>query len=112
MKKGPLCSDEARAERKRLRDEENKRRLDFRIAMAEKYSVTGHPKESKLWNLAWEYGHAAGYHEVEMVYAEFAELLTKGVTTLGPRDYGCSQCIGAGCKNWTSCDCDVKVPRE
>jgi len=49
---------------------------ELRIHLANVNGVYGHPKEPKLWKLAWEQGHANGYSEVALVYDELADLVT------------------------------------
>lgn len=44
-----------------------------------KHGLSGHPKADKLYALAWDMGHSAGYHEVEIYYADMADLLTDHV---------------------------------
>lgn len=34
-----------------------------------------HPKAQKLWDLAWDHGHASGYHDVWTWLNELAELI-------------------------------------
>ena len=49
--------------------------VEFRKDLADEYGVTGHPKEPKLWNMAWEHGHSSGLEEVAMYYDELVELV-------------------------------------
>lgn len=58
-----------RWERERLEREAHKLKLEIQFGLQK------HPKKDKLYDLAWEYGHSEGYHEVEVHYREFAELL-------------------------------------
>lgn len=37
--------------------------------------TAGNPKAEKLWELAWEYGHAYGKHEIASYYTDMAELI-------------------------------------
>ncbi len=37
--------------------------------------LTDHPKAAKLRQLAWEHGHAEGFHNVWFYLQEFSELL-------------------------------------
>ena len=55
------------------RQAEERRALKERLL--EEHVLTGHPKGDKLFELAWEHGHSAGIHEVEIYFAEFAELV-------------------------------------
>jgi hypothetical protein len=45
-----------------------------------KYGLTGHPKADKLYALAWDMGHSAGYSEVEIYYDDMADLLKPNAT--------------------------------
>jgi hypothetical protein len=49
--------------------------LEFRNDLAAEYNLMNHPKELKLWNLAYQYGHDAGFKEIAIYYDEFAELV-------------------------------------
>ena len=40
-----------------------------------RHGLTGHPKADKLYSLAWDMGHSAGYGEVENYYSDMADLL-------------------------------------
>lgn len=50
-------------------------RQRVRQMLAELYGVTNHKNENKLWDLAWEHGHANGYNEVALCYDQFVTLL-------------------------------------
>ena len=39
------------------------------------HGIVGHPKADKLWSLAWDAGHSAGYSDVITYYEDFVELL-------------------------------------
>jgi hypothetical protein len=45
-----------------------------------KHGLTGHPKADKLYALAWDMGHSAGYSEVEIYYDDMADLLKPNTT--------------------------------
>ena len=47
----------------------------FRADLLEHLGLTGHPEADRLYALAWEHGHYAGYHEVAIYAEEFAELV-------------------------------------
>jgi len=47
----------------------------FQSDLAEDFGVTGHPKEQKLFELAWEHGHSSGYSDVYNYYVDFVELI-------------------------------------
>ena len=54
---------------------EIKDRLAHQASLEQKHGLTGHPKADKLYQLAWDFGHSSGYHEIEYYYDDFAELL-------------------------------------
>lgn len=56
-------------------DDQNRLEEQFRIDLAEENGLVGHPKEPKLFAIAWEYGHSSGLHEVAYHYEEFAALV-------------------------------------
>ena len=70
-----ICSGVKRQERVRRREEENRKEREFRQRLIDKHGLDGHPKESVLYQLAYDYGHSAGWTEVEMYYDDLAELL-------------------------------------
>jgi hypothetical protein len=47
----------------------------FHRELAELYQTTTHPKEGKLWGLAWERGHSDGYEAVANEYDNLVELI-------------------------------------
>jgi hypothetical protein len=47
----------------------------FHGGLAKEYGLLGHPKERKVWELAWEEGHSSGYSTVEQYYDQFSELV-------------------------------------
>lgn len=49
----------------------------LRADLAAEHGVSGHPKEPKLWALAWDYGHAYGASEIRSHYDELVELLSE-----------------------------------
>jgi len=60
---------------KAYRRAESEARERFRKALAEEHGVVGHPKEPRLFEIAWSHGHANGLIEVVVYYEEFVELL-------------------------------------
>lgn len=60
----------------RIEDGE-KARANHKALLAADEVLIGHPKLDRLYELAWEHGHAAGWSEVEMYFHEFATLLTR-----------------------------------
>lgn len=43
--------------------------------MAEKYNVLGNEKFDMAYELAWSYGHSAGYDEVENYFSDIVDLI-------------------------------------
>lgn len=67
----------ARSNHRRKRDEDDSRLVEmFRADIAKCCGVVGHPKESKLWNMAYEYGHSSGLREIASYYDDLADLVT------------------------------------
>jgi len=64
-------------DRKKWREEETQKRVDQKAQLAEEHGVVDHPKLDKVYDLAWQHGHSAGFHEVEMYFEEFVELIQK-----------------------------------
>lgn len=67
--------DVADANRKFNLEAELGTRNALRKVLAETYGVTGHPKEERLWELAWSKGHSSGYSEVASEYDELVTLI-------------------------------------
>ena len=57
------------------RSRENELMSLFENDCAIECRVENHPKRAKLWQMAWEYGHAHGLSEVLIYYKRLAELL-------------------------------------
>jgi len=68
--------DEAKENREWNRQAEAGVRNSFRKTLAQAYGVSEHPKEERLWELAWSKGHANGYAEVALEYDELVTLIT------------------------------------
>lgn len=64
---------ETRNEMNRLEADSRQR---FRKMLAELYGLTEYKNEEKLFNKAWEDGHASGHTEVALHYDDLAALLT------------------------------------
>lgn len=50
---------------------------EFRHDAATECDVLGHPQEQKLWDMAWNHGHASGFGEIWIYYQDFSELLCR-----------------------------------
>ena len=48
---------------------------EFKNDLEEAYGVQYNPKAQKLFQIAWDYGHSAGYYEVLGYYDELIELI-------------------------------------
>ena len=47
----------------------------FKTDVLKEYGLEGHPKADKVFAMAWEEGHSAGYSEVAMWVEQLAELV-------------------------------------
>ena len=65
----------SKEERAAWRVNEDRINAKLRADLAAEHGVSGHKNEPKLWDLAWEYGHAYGAVEVRNYYGDLAELL-------------------------------------
>jgi hypothetical protein len=54
-----------------------------RATLEVKHGLVGHPKAARLYELAYEIGHSAGYHEVEIYYDDMADLLKPNADLTG-----------------------------
>ncbi len=70
------ANPDRRAEQAEAREKDRIAIEAFHQELARGYGLENHPKEPKLWALAWEHGHSAGYGEVRGYYHDFSELLT------------------------------------
>ena len=67
----------------KLYHEQNKRlQEEFKQDLFEKYSMTHHPKATKLFNKAWELGSSFGLYEVEGYFQDLMELLEEPTTSV------------------------------
>jgi len=71
-----LSKDEKIAMNRARRLDQGRLNKLFEEDLAIEHGVFEHPKRSKLFELAWVQGHSSGFHEVDMYYGEFVELLT------------------------------------
>lgn len=56
---------------------EANKRLEHRKELAIKYHVEQNPKINMAYELAWEYGHANGFNEVENYFRDLVCLIIK-----------------------------------
>lgn len=57
------------------RAEGNRLIAEHKAKMATEYELVGHPKLDAVYQLAWDYGHASGFGEVESYFSELAKLV-------------------------------------
>lgn len=48
---------------------------DHKAKMAAQHGLVGHPKLDAVYQLAWDYGHASGFGEVESYFDDLAKLV-------------------------------------
>lgn len=48
---------------------------EHKARLGAEYGLAKHPKFDALYNLAWQYGHASDWNEVEMYFDDMAKLL-------------------------------------
>ena len=76
MKALKVSRKEREREQRRLYNEDCYRLMnEFRKDLAEEAGLTNHPKEKKLFSIAYNIGHSGGFHEIHSHYLELAELL-------------------------------------
>lgn len=49
--------------------------MDFKKHLLKSFGVEHNPKAERCFLLAWEYGHSAGYSEVEGYFTDLVELI-------------------------------------
>ena len=62
------CDQKNQKEKMMTKDEHRK-------MLEEKFGLIGHLKAEKLYEIAYDLGHASGFYEVEMHYEDLSELL-------------------------------------
>lgn len=50
-------------------------RLQFKADVLQEHGLTGHPKADKVYDMAWQEGHADGYGNIERWVEDLAELV-------------------------------------
>lgn len=71
-----LDSERDYKEQRRLYSEEDDRLHNLFVSTLEKfYEVEDHPKKSRLFSIAWDYGHSNGLEEVVNHYETLVELI-------------------------------------
>lgn len=56
-------------------EQKRKTMAEHKAQLAQEYGVEGHPKLDTLYNLAWDYGHAYGFREVEIHFSQMLPLI-------------------------------------
>ena len=77
LRKQGLVSEALALEVQRQAYYADKRRLEikFRDDLAAEHGVSKNPRAEKLFEIAWDLGHAAGLHEVITYYEKLVELI-------------------------------------
>ena len=57
------------------REQAQKTKDDLRDKLAEEYGVVGDPKLQDCFDLAWDYGHSCGLHEVAIHFDSLVVLI-------------------------------------
>lgn len=57
------------------RQEENRLYELWKKDLYDEYEVTDNPKADQALSIAWQFGHAYGYHEVEHYFSDLVELI-------------------------------------
>lgn len=57
------------------REEDSRLAEEFKADALAEVGLTGHPKADKVYHLAWEYGHSAGFSEVMNYLPDLADLV-------------------------------------
>lgn len=47
----------------------------FRADLFRYYGVADNPKADKAYAIAWDYGHASGYQDVQSYFSDIVELI-------------------------------------
>jgi hypothetical protein len=67
--------EKKRTQRQLHRQEQGRITAMVKADLEAEHGIAGHPKADKLWSLAWDDGHSAGYYDVIGYYEEFVELV-------------------------------------
>lgn len=67
--------EEYRKARLAFRNAEDRITDELHASLSCEYGLKDHPREQKVWDLAWSYGHSGGYSDVESHYQNFAGIL-------------------------------------
>ena len=57
------------------RIKQNLEKAEFKRKLGIDYYITYNKKFDMCFDLAWDYGHSAGFHEVESYFSELVELI-------------------------------------
>jgi hypothetical protein len=67
--------DSYRKAQEAYREETRKVDEAFKLALYKEYHVSRCKKREEAFRLAWDYGHSAGYHEIEHYFTELVTLI-------------------------------------
>lgn len=48
---------------------------EFKAALEKEYYTWDNPKKDRLWAIAYELGHSAGFSEIESYYSDLVDLV-------------------------------------
>lgn len=65
----------ARTLRDIQRERQEALKLEHKQKLAKEFGLVDHPKLDKLYDVAWNFGHANGFQEVEFYFMELEELI-------------------------------------
>lgn len=68
-------NEDKRTKLKAYYDDVNKLTNEFKINALKELGIYQHPKASRCWELAWDYGHSAGFIEVFNYLDDLSELM-------------------------------------
>lgn len=70
-----IDQNERNAKFLKRQEEARRQELELKERLLKETGLANHPKADRLWDLAWDRGHSAGFYEVEAEFRELATLL-------------------------------------
>lgn len=67
--------DVYREKRKLYNEKKAELHQEFITDLFEEFGVTNHPKAHKVFNIAWDLGHANGYREVSYYFEKLVDII-------------------------------------
>jgi hypothetical protein len=68
-------TDAYNAARREYGQLEGQKTAEFRDDLFDEHGVTGNPRAQKCYDIAWSYGHSAGFSEVANYFSELVDLI-------------------------------------